>query len=213
MCGIMLRHQGYTVTILERDPSTSQRRSQAAGIAPGPDFKKFLEKYDRTGRPYSVADGPVYVCARDGSVLRKMPFTLTYSSWGLLNNILRVNFDGYTSNACPVAPKPIAAPGKSIYLAGKRVNWVEFRGAQVVVEFTDVSTHSHEQLISDLFIVADGSSSTIRHMFFPNIKRHYAGYITWRGTVPETELSSSTREYMENAAKTLGYLPNGYLVM
>jgi 2-polyprenyl-6-methoxyphenol hydroxylase-like FAD-dependent oxidoreductase len=213
MNGNMLRHQGYTVTILEQDPATSQRRSQAAGIAPGPDFLKFLEKYDRTSRPFSDGKGAMYICAKDGSTARKLPFTFNYSSWGLLNSILRANFDCHVSKACPIPPEAIAGPGESIYLSGKRVTGVQFTGEKVLTQFTDVSSQSHDEIVSDLVIAADGSSSTIRNIIWPKVRPRYSGYVTWRGTVPESQVSTATSDYFDGCAKFFKHLPKGYMLV
>jgi 2-polyprenyl-6-methoxyphenol hydroxylase-like FAD-dependent oxidoreductase len=212
MNGIMLRHQGYTVTILEQYPAISQRRSQGAGITPGPDFLKFMERYDRTSRPFSGGKRAISICAKDGSMARKLPMTFEYSSWGLLNSILRANFDCHVSNACPVPPEPIAGPGESIFLSGKRVTGIQFIGEKVLVQFTDVSSQSHDEIISDLVIAADGSSSTTRNILFPRVRRSYSGYVTWRGTVPESHVSKATSDYFDDG-KFFKHLPKGYMLV
>jgi 2-polyprenyl-6-methoxyphenol hydroxylase-like FAD-dependent oxidoreductase len=213
MNGIMLRHQGYMVTILEQDPATSQRRSQAAGITPGPDFLKFMEKYDRTNRVFSEDKGSAYVCAKDGSTAQKLSMTFNFSSWGLLNSILRANFDCHVSKACPIPPEPIASPGESIYLSGKRVTGIQFTGEKVLVQFTDVSSQSHDEIMSDLVIAADGSSSTIRRIIYPKVRHYYSGYVTWRGTVPESQVSTATSDYFDGCAKFFKHLPKGYMIV
>ena len=213
MNGIMLRHQGYTVTILEQDPATSQRRSQAAGITPGPDFLKFMEKYDRTSRPISDGKFPMYICAKDGSAAKKLPVSFDYSSLGLLNSILRANFDCHVSKACPIPPEPIGGPGESIYLSGKCVTGVQFTGEKVLVQYTDVLSQSHDSIVSDLVIAADGSSSTIRNIIWPKVRRHYSGYVSWRGTVPESQVSVATSDYFDKCAKFFKHLPKGYMLV
>jgi len=213
MNGLMLRHQGYTVTILEQDPATSQRRSQAAGITPGPDFLKFMEKYDRTKRPFSNGKFPMYICAKDGSTTRKLPVSFDYSSWGLLNSILRANFDHHVSKACPVPPEPTTGPGESIYLSGKRVTEVQFTDQKVLVKYTDVSDQSSEEIVSDIVIAADGSFSTVRNIIYPNIKHRYSGYVSWRGTVPESQLSIATSDYFDKCARFFRHLPGGYMLV
>ncbi|KAH8654637.1 hypothetical protein BGZ60DRAFT_547229 [Tricladium varicosporioides] len=213
MNGIMLRHQGYRVTILEKDPATSCRQSQAAGISPGPDFLKFLERYDRTGRPFSGGKGSVYICAKDGSTAQKVLMSLHYSNWGLLYSILRANFDGHVSKACPVLPEPITCLGESIYLSGKQVTGVQFTGEKVLVQFTDVSSQRRDETVSDLVIAADGSSSTIRNFIFPKVRRCYSGYVTWRGTVPESQVSTATSDYFDECAKIFQHLPKGYMLL
>jgi len=41
---------------------------------------------------------------------------------------------------------------------------------------------------------ADGPSSTIRKLFAPAVKREYAGYVAWRGTILEKEASKLVKE-------------------
>lgn len=42
-------------------------------------------------------------------------------------------------------------------------------------------------------IAADGPSSTIRRLVCPEVERRYAGYVAWRGTVPEENASESLK--------------------
>jgi len=57
--------------------------------------------------------------------------------------------------------------------------------------------HSSEQTTTaeaDLVIAADGPSSSIRASYLPDIKRTYAGYVAWRGTVPEDQVSQAAKD-------------------
>jgi len=66
-------------------------------------------------------------------------------------------------------------------------------------------------------IAADGGSSIVRKLFYPAVERTYAGYVAWRGTVPEAELSESAINafaekftfYHSNGVQILGYLIPG----
>lgn len=49
-------------------------------------------------------------------------------------------------------------------------------------------------LIADLVIGADGPSSTTRKILQPEVERTYAGYVAWRGTVLESEVSEEAKE-------------------
>jgi 2-polyprenyl-6-methoxyphenol hydroxylase-like FAD-dependent oxidoreductase len=70
---------------------------------------------------------------------------------------------------------------------------------------------------ADLIIAADGGSSTIRRLLKPDVERKYVGYVAWRGTVPETQLSDEAREvfvekfpfYHSTGIQLLGYLIPG----
>jgi len=49
---------------------------------------------------------------------------------------------------------------------------------------------------ADLVIAADGPSSTVRARYHPDVKRTYAGYVAWRGTVPENEVSEEAKKVL-----------------
>ncbi|KAF2865018.1 hypothetical protein BDV95DRAFT_587554 [Massariosphaeria phaeospora] len=58
----------------------------------------------------------------------------------------------------------------------------------------DHNNQQQTQTMADLVIGADGPDSFVRSKYLPTTKRQYVGYIAWRGTVAETEVSASTRE-------------------
>ena len=172
-----------------------------------------MKRYDHTSRPFSGGKGALYICAKDGSIAQKLPMTFEYSNWGLLNSILRANFDCPVSNACPIPPEPIAGPGESIFLSGKRVTGVQFTDEKLLVQFTDVSSQSHDEIVSDLVIAADSSSSRIRNIIFPSVRRSYSGYVSWRGTIPESQVSTATGDYFDGCGKFFKHLPRGYMLV
>ena len=49
---------------------------------------------------------------------------------------------------------------------------------------------------ADLVIGADGLRSTVRAELFPGLEPAYAGYVAWRGTLPESGLSDASRRRM-----------------
>ena len=63
-----------------------------------------------------------------------------------------------------------------------------------------------------LVVFADGISSTARRRIFPDLERQYAGYVGWRGTVPEHAVSASTRTLLSDAL-TYSVAPNTHIVL
>ena len=69
----------------------------------------------------------------------------------------------------------------------------------------------------DLVIAADGASSTVRRLLEPSVERKYCGYVAWRGTVPEDQLSDEAKEvfvekftfFHSTGMQALGYLIPG----
>ncbi|MCJ1314544.1 hypothetical protein MMC25_008226 [Agyrium rufum] len=113
------------------------------------------------------------------------------TSWDLLYNILRANFDGTKSAYCPVPPEE--GDGKGIYDYGhtfKSVREVDKDHVEVIY----LNKEGKEQTSTvDLLIGSDGASSTLRRMLRPDVTRSYAGYVAWRGTVLESSVSEAAR--------------------
>lgn len=191
MQGIVLKRLGHNCTILEQEPSTT-RPSHAAGIFCGPEVKAFLEKHDRALRIPMVEHDSVNLLGKNLKPWYKIKRRDSYYSWGLLWNILRANYDGYSSKACPFPPNAEKEDGCSDYMPGKQVTNVTHSGDKVTVEFKDVTDQSAGSIDADLVIAADGSSSPTRALLLPHVQRKYAGYVSWRGTVPESELTPAT---------------------
>lgn len=115
------------------------------------------------------------------------------TSWDLLYNILRANFDGNESGYCAV-PGEKEGDGEASYKTGCIVKTIKDTGKDAVdLSYTDLDGTEHTARAT-LVIAADGPSSTIRSIFAPNVSRKYVGYVAWRGTVPETQISDAARE-------------------
>jgi 2,6-dihydroxypyridine 3-monooxygenase len=67
-------------------------------------------------------------------------------------------------------------------------------GDTVSVTLTDGSRAE-----ADLLVCVDGVSSTARAALIPGAAPSYAGYVAWRGTLPERALSPATRKAFEDA--------------
>jgi 2,6-dihydroxypyridine 3-monooxygenase len=65
---------------------------------------------------------------------------------------------------------------------------------------------------SDLVVFADGIQSVGRSCLARAVRSRYAGYLGWRGTVPEGELSAQTRHLLGDAMSYC-VLPNSHIVL
>ncbi|KAI1333144.1 hypothetical protein F5Y16DRAFT_393545 [Xylariaceae sp. FL0255] len=100
------------------------------------------------------------------------------------------------SPACPNPPPSLPKDGKVSYLSGKRVSAFEYIPGKVAVRYVDVQTDEETTLSGDVLISADGIHSTVRRLVNAPTLERYAGYVSWRGTVPERELSEETCHYV-----------------
>ncbi|KAF2191581.1 FAD/NAD(P)-binding domain-containing protein [Zopfia rhizophila CBS 207.26] len=189
--GLALKSLGYTITILERNP-TPLLHNQGAGIVTGGDTLGFFKKYDRCGRQIAVSSQRRQYLDKDGNIVHREDMVQNMTSWDLVYYILRANFDGVESAYCRV-PEKRDGDGDVRHWHGCRVTGVKHKRERVEVLYT-TKGGKEESLVADLVVGADGPSSTIRSVLQPDVERTYAGYVALRGTVPEEAVSDHTRE-------------------
>lgn len=64
----------------------------------------------------------------------------------------------------------------------------------------------------DMLVCADGISSGARAKLLPRTEARYAGYVAWRATVPESELTPASFEALRDAI-TYSLLPAGHVLV
>ncbi|KAI1261713.1 FAD binding domain protein [Xylariaceae sp. FL1019] len=209
MHGLQHKRRGNNVTIIEQD--IGERRGQEAGIGFGDAVNEFYRKYDATGLHVAILNSSRRIAYYKRPEVYRTRKSLSLTSWGLMYRLLRANFDGTASAACPEPPPSLVTDGSATYLAGKRVSAFESLPEKVTVHYTDIATNEQCSLSADLLIGADGIHSTIRKLVrAPTIER-YAGYVSWRGTVSEKDLSEETREYFADWL-CMNITKSGYLI-
>jgi 2-polyprenyl-6-methoxyphenol hydroxylase-like FAD-dependent oxidoreductase len=204
-----------TIRILERSP-TSLLHNQGAGIVAGNETQEFFDRVVKSGREIAVTSKMRLYLDRTGAVMegsveeRQQRMT----SWDLLYHLLRWRVEGLQSeyvDGLDADERP-----KATYENGCIVTSVEDSGTAVKITWTH-KDHGEQSSEADLVIAADGASSTIRRLIQQAVERKYVGYVAWRGTVPETELSDSAKEvflekfpfYHSTGIQVLGYLIPG----
>lgn len=187
------------MTVLEQDPS-KDRHSHESGVSIGPTVVSLLERYDATGRPAAIPAKYMSAAWRKRLRVANTTWPHNMSNWGCLYLILRANFDGLVSEAVPSPPPPKLSDGCVEYCAGKRVVGVSYDGAagKVTVRFVDAVSGEEGSVVADTVVAADGVHSTVRRLMHVPIRRMYAVYVGWRGTVPEHLLTPGTVEYFSN---------------
>jgi 2-polyprenyl-6-methoxyphenol hydroxylase-like FAD-dependent oxidoreductase len=90
--------------------------------------------------------------------------------------------------------------GDAVFLARKEVVDISRNGGLLTVAIRDRDTQEAAELQADVVISADGPSSIVRTKYLPHYPRRTVGYVTWRGVVPERDVSEATRELLQRAS-------------
>ena len=186
---LLLRKLGFTVDLYERTPTPLENRG--GGIVLQPITMKWFDDEDSHRRITELSTGTHRVRYLDAhnAIISDEPATWRYSSWSTIYNALLSDF------------------GTERYHLGEYC--VGFDQDADAVSLRFVSGREEQ---ADLVVFADGISSTARRRIFPDLERQYAGYVGWRGTVPEHAVSASTRTLLSDAL-TYSVAPNTHIVL
>jgi 2-polyprenyl-6-methoxyphenol hydroxylase-like FAD-dependent oxidoreductase len=161
--GLELQAAGLQVSIHERSERVLDDRG--AGIVMQPETQRLLSERcglheEQTGIWLRYRQ----YLGKDGAPIfhRRMPQQMT--SWGLLYRAMRAAFP------------------KDAYFEGDALVGFDSGPSQVQARLAKTGN-----IEVDLLVAADGSRSLVRSVLFPDIKPRYAGYVAWRGLVPENE--------------------------
>jgi 2,6-dihydroxypyridine 3-monooxygenase len=166
---------GWDVAVLER--SASPLEGRGAGIVLHPATARYLVEH-------AIADltqisAPVdwlrYLGA-DATVLSQTPCRFRFTSWTMLYRSL------------------LGCLGQSCYQLG-----TEVVGVEVADGGAAITSAAGESIPGDLIVAADGVASTIRAGLLPEVAPRYAGYVGWRGTVGEEQLSAEAFRALHEA--------------
>lgn len=164
-----LRAHGWSVEIIEK---SSQPLRTGGGVVVQTRMMEYLTEHG-VAFP-GVASVPAIqrkIFKRDGSVVRMPETAAAYTSWDvLLRELEELIGPGEIRRGIAMEDLPDwGAPG------------------QVVLDNGQI-------VCGDVVIAADGIGSRSRRLLLPGIQPHYAGYVAWRGMVPEHELPRETVE-------------------
>ena len=185
---LVLRDAGCDVRVFERSSTALQARG--AGIAA---LDTTLDYLLRRGG-FQVTDvcsstGWIRFLNRDGSVQHEQRHRYRFSSWNTIYRSLLSLLDG----------------GR--YQLGTEVTgFAEQRGTVTVTLGTG------QRVESDLLVCADGVGSPARARLLPAVRPAYSGYVAWRGTVPERDLSPGARTILGDAL-TYQVLPGSHILV
>jgi 2-polyprenyl-6-methoxyphenol hydroxylase-like FAD-dependent oxidoreductase len=193
MNAIALKSQGYNAHVLERS-APAALESEAAGIRVGPEVHSFMERYiPDYPRDYEITANAVEIVDADGKIELSIPpkdplrLTLRLTTWKTVYDMFK---DALLDNK---GDGPSATYQTRLYVYDVKEN-----DGQMIFRYRDLNTSSSTTLEADLVIAADSAHSTIRNRVLPGIVPKYAGYVSWRGSVPEHALSATTREALRD---------------
>jgi 2,6-dihydroxypyridine 3-monooxygenase len=171
---LVLRDAGCDVRVFERSSSALQARG--AGIAALDTTLRYLTENGCLPQDVCSSTGWIRFLRADGSVQHQQRHRYLFSSWNTIYRSLLRLMD----------------PER--YALGHEVVAFDQPGERVTVTLADGS-----QASADLLVCADGVGSAGRARLLPGVTPSYAGYVAWRGTVPERDLSRAAQPVFADA--------------
>ncbi len=185
--GLLLRQAGWDVTVYERSPR--DLASRGVGVGTHPEQLDIMRRVGSTVDPSFGVPIRERIClGLDGSVIACLPFQKVMSSWGRLYRELR-----------DLLPQ-------GMYRSGMQLDLVEQDSDGVTAVFADGS-----RVRGDLLVGADGLRSTVRECCFVDSEPFYAGYVAWRGLMPEQDVPLLVKQTIFDNFSF--YLPGRELVL
>lgn len=187
----LLRDAGHDVVVHERSSHELEQRGAGIGLL-GATSRYLVERAGVALDEISIATSRIRYLRRDGTVQHDTEHRYLFSSW---NTVYRQLLDHWR-------PSPYALGSEMVdFTAGDDV----LDG--VVVDFADGTSTS-----VDLLVCADGVGSTARSRLQPGATEGYAGYVAWRGMVPESDLPADLATSLTDAITYYVYANSHVLV-
>jgi 2,6-dihydroxypyridine 3-monooxygenase len=163
---LLLRELGLEVTVHERSGAELEQRGAGIGFLPA--SSRYLAERARLDLDeISVSTRFIRYLDREGRVVHEQHQPYRFSNWNTVYRSLLRCF------------------GRDRYLLDHEC--VEIRQAHGRVQVTEAGG---TELEVDLLVCADGVGSRARARLLPEVVPRYAGYVAWRGLVPEGDLGA-----------------------
>jgi 2,6-dihydroxypyridine 3-monooxygenase len=163
---LVLRDLGWDVHVYERSGSTLTGRGAGIVVQPAT-VRYFLEKGVVELDRISTRVRCLRYLERDGRLAHEEPWSYRFTAWNTLYRSL------------------LGCLESERYHLGEALVGLDQDAGQVEVRLSSGRSRTCE-----LLVCADGASSTGRGLLLPEVWPTYAGYVGWRGTVPEADLVS-----------------------
>jgi 2,6-dihydroxypyridine 3-monooxygenase len=171
---LTLRDTGCEVEVYER--SRTPLEGRGAGIVLHPASIRYFIKSGAmdVGRVSAKAGWLRYVDQR-GDTIHEAPCRYWFTSYYTLHKGLLDCFD------------------ETRYHLGAGMTGLRQTDHSITLELGE------REVTGDLLVCADGIHSTARRLLLPDVLPRYAGYVGWRGTVRESDLSADTLRSLRDA--------------
>jgi 2,6-dihydroxypyridine 3-monooxygenase len=163
---LLLREIGLDVTVFERSSGELEQRGAGIGFLPA-SSRYLAERAHLDLDELSVATSSIRYLDRQGRVIHRQDQPYRFSNWNTVYRSLLRCF------------------GRERYLLGREC--VDVRPHDGGVRLVQADGL---ELDVELLVCADGVGSRARACLLPEVVARYAGYVAWRGLVPERELGA-----------------------
>ena len=185
---LVLRDLGCRVDVFERSGAALQARG--AGIGLHPVTTRYFDESSELDTSMVEIELPwLQFLSASGERIYRERMNYRFSSWNTIYRGLVRCFD------------------ERRYHLGSEVTGFIQDDRGVTVRLQSGSTHT-----LDMLVCADGISSSARAKLLPRAEAEYAGYVAWRATVPESELSAASFEVLFDSL-TYCLLPAGHVLV
>ncbi|WP_130291474.1 FAD-dependent monooxygenase [Pseudonocardia sediminis] len=172
---LLLRRHGFSVDVFERNPE--QLDNRGGGIVLQPITMKWFDGHSaRRIDELSTSSHHLRYLGPGNEIVHESPAEWRYTSWGSVYRALLGDFD------------------RDRYHLGEC-----FCGFSQDADKVELQFVSGRREMADLVVFADGISSAGRRRLFPDLEREYSGYVGWRGTVREDQVSPETHALLDDA--------------
>ncbi|GAC1531935.1 MAG: FAD binding domain-containing protein [Acidimicrobiales bacterium] len=185
---LVLRDLGLDVTIYERSDVELEQRGAGIGFLPA-SYRYLVERGGCVLDDISIVTSQIRYLDRTGAVIHDEPHRYRFSSWNTVYRCLLRCF------------------GRDRYLLGHEVETFTQAGGDVEIGVSDGRSTT-----ADLLVCAEGITSRARRVLQPRTEPMYAGYVAWRGMVPERDLAPSTARSLGDAITYYVYANSHILV-
>ena len=185
---LVLRDFGCEVDVFERSGTALEARG--AGIGLHPMTTRYFHEAEAMDAGMVEIELPwLQFLSASGERVYRERMNYRFSSWNTIYRGL------------------VRCFGASRYHLGCEVAGFDQGARGVTVRLTGGAAHDF-----DLLVCADGISSQARATLLPGAETRYAGYVAWRATVPESELTPASFEELRDSI-TYCLLPAGHVLV